>query len=160
MEAVFAFGGDVFRFAGDAMFCVFPVFRKDLLDSIERACNCGISLISSVEGFEEIVPGIKIGLRVGIGMGELLCTAIGGVGDRWEFILFGEVVDQFVNAEREADIGEAILSPEVARFITEYYPQRITQTFHFSTFKGKFKSEIFAKIQPNEKKKFIKIIQE
>ena len=54
----------------------------------------------------------SLSMKVGIGAGEILEANIGGVLDRWEYVVGGDPLVQVAMAEHQAKPGQIILSPQ------------------------------------------------
>eukprot|EP00004_Rigifila_ramosa_P001381 TRINITY_DN1131_c0_g1_i1.p1 TRINITY_DN1131_c0_g1~~TRINITY_DN1131_c0_g1_i1.p1 ORF type:complete len:630 (+),score=100.13 TRINITY_DN1131_c0_g1_i1:2-1891(+) len=111
-----AFGGDVIKFAGDALVCVFrttPVLNLPTCCLI--AIQCGLALAKSKKTFED---GTTLTLHVGIGAGDLTDLHMGGVQKRWEYLVVGSPLTQASNSEGLSKSGEVVVSPEVYNYVS------------------------------------------
>eukprot|EP00054_Salpingoeca_dolichothecata_P023737 m.159329 g.159329 ORF g.159329 m.159329 type:complete len:1404 (+) comp24791_c0_seq2:67-4278(+) len=127
------YGGDVVKFAGDALCIVFPVdanestmtngfISPDLKTATLRACACSNDIHKALHGFPAIPAtkydkGVQLSLHMGIGCGKLTAVHVGGIFDRWEYILAGPPVAQIAIAEPLAKSKETVLSPEAYRHV-------------------------------------------
>ena len=66
---------------------------------------------------------VALGMKIGIGAGEISAAQVGGRHDRWEYVIAGDPLRQVAQAEHRAQRGEIILSPEAAELIA---PQAIS----------------------------------
>jgi class 3 adenylate cyclase len=82
-----------------------------------RAAQCGLAVQEKLQDFT--VEGIKLSLRVGIGVGEVTLMHLGGVFGRWELLVAGEPLVQMSAAEHEAAPGDVVLSPEAWAYVAE-----------------------------------------
>jgi len=106
-----ALGGDVVKFAGDALLALWPAGDEDLASATHRAAQCALALQATLHD-THIVENVRISIRIGLSAGEVVATHIGGVYGRWEVLLAGEPLSQMSAAERWARPGEVVLAPE------------------------------------------------
>ncbi|MBN1219948.1 MAG: tetratricopeptide repeat protein [Anaerolineae bacterium] len=113
-------GGDVVKFGGDALIAVFPALDENLGIATRRARQAAESMQSAMDEFsvmESSVGLVSLAMRIAIGAGEILATQIGGLHDRWEYIIAGDPLYQVAQAEPQAQRGEIVLSPQAASII-------------------------------------------
>ena len=113
-------GGEVVKFGGDAITVVFPAVRKELGVATRRACQAAEAMQGAMDEFatlETSAGPVNLGMKIGIGAGELLAAQVGGVNDRWEYVVAGDPVRQVAQAEQQAGRGEVVLSPEAEAII-------------------------------------------
>lgn len=118
-------GGDVFKFAGDAMLIFWPENRDDTLESLLRRCiQCALRIQSHLHK-AELAPGVVLSVKMGIGIGGATIAHLGGVSDgsisRVEYIAVGPALEQAFNSEHQAEAGEVICSPECWQLIRKYF---------------------------------------
>ena len=122
-ELIFAHGGDVVKFAGDAMLAIWPAQERlaaagaapglpdpDLAEATLRAAGCALQIQEALCDYT--AGGQTLRMRVAVGAGELDAVYIGGVYQRWEFLLAGEPLVQVGQIESQIHPGGVILSPE------------------------------------------------
>lgn len=125
-------GGDVVKFGGDSLIVVYPAIDEPLSRATRRAKQAADSMRLAMEEFgvlESSVGLVALKLKIGIGAGEIISAHIGGVEDRWEYIIAGDPLRQTAQAERQAKQGEIILSPEAEAVI---YPDSLPPRAAFS----------------------------
>ena len=88
-------------------------FDSDGLRSVTLRCvQCCLEVQKTLDNFG--VGGLLgdegLRLHIGVGAGELQLLSVGGVLDRWEFLVAGEALLQMAHAEHEAQAGEVCLS--------------------------------------------------
>lgn len=111
------FGGDILKFAGDALIAVWPAASEQELGRMTlRAAHCGLELQHKLHR-TKIGSGMELCLRIGVGAGPLLAQMVGGLYDRWEFLIGGDAVDQVGRAQKRAEPGQVVISPQGARMI-------------------------------------------
>lgn len=113
IDLVQVHGGDIVKFAGDALVALWPVgiTDEDLATVTYRAAQCGL-LVQAVLHHHPVGEGIRLTQRVGIGAGEVLIRHVGGVFGRWEFMAAGAPLAQIGQAGRLAEPGQVVLSTE------------------------------------------------
>lgn len=115
IERIGDHGGDVAKLAGDALVALWCVDGEvELADLTLRAARCALD-VQALAREIALGQGVRLALKAGIGCGGLLALFVGGVRDRWELLLAGSPLVQMSQAERRAEPGEIILSPEAAR---------------------------------------------
>lgn len=107
---VSAHGGDVVKFAGDALLVLWSTTNGSLSEVTYRAAQCALAMTANLNQYE-VIPGVLLNLRVGVGAGEVLTAIVGGENGRWEFLVAGEPLMQMGAAEAQAQPGEVVLSP-------------------------------------------------
>ncbi|HEY1016500.1 MAG TPA: adenylate/guanylate cyclase domain-containing protein, partial [Herpetosiphonaceae bacterium] len=114
---VTALGGDVVKFAGDALLALWPALHEQgaatpgeaLALATARAAQCGMALQTTAQG-ESLGGEISLTLKIGIGAGEVLGMHLGGVYRRWEYLVAGEPILQASGAEDHAAPGQVVLA--------------------------------------------------
>jgi len=115
IDIIDEFGGDILKFAGDALIAVWPATsEKELALMTLRAAHCGLELQRQLDR-TKIGSGMELSLRIGVGAGPLLAQMVGGLYDRWEFLIGGDAVDQVGRAQKQAEPGQVVISPQAAR---------------------------------------------
>lgn len=125
LRLVSSAGGDVFKFAGDAMLIFWPESKEDTMDSLlRRALQCALRIQSHLHE-AELAPGVILSVKVGVGIGEATIAHLGGESDgamtRIEYIAVGPALEQAFNAEHQAEAGEVICSDACWKRIHEYF---------------------------------------
>lgn len=113
INLITAHGGDVVKFAGDALLAVWPAHgREETLTIVTlRAAQCGLVAQMLLNNYP-VADDWKLFLRVSVGAGEVLAADVGGERGRWEFLLTGTPVAQVGPGEKQAERGEVVLSPQ------------------------------------------------
>jgi class 3 adenylate cyclase/tetratricopeptide (TPR) repeat protein len=120
IELISAHGGDIIKFAGDAVLAAWTAGQDSLEITALRAAQCALAMQSKLHNYPVEAPvdalthpagqAIYLPLRVGIGAGEIIGVQVGGVFGRWEFLLSGDPLAQMSAASRLARPGQVILS--------------------------------------------------
>ncbi|HEU4321948.1 MAG TPA: adenylate/guanylate cyclase domain-containing protein [Roseiflexaceae bacterium] len=105
-------GGDVVKFAGDALLAIWPATDQPLEEATLRAARCGLALPSAV-------GGRGVALRVGIGAGLVTTMQLGGMRGRWELLLAGAPLVQIRVAALQAEPGDVVATAEAWALIRD-----------------------------------------
>lgn len=135
-----ASGGDVVKFAGDALLAIWPVEFGELGGSVvlhpkagaqgekavhrlsstvntslaaatRLAAQCSLAVQATLRDYR-VGNEVRLSLHIGIGAGEVFALHVGGVFGRWEFLVAGTPLTQMSTAEQQANSGQVVLSPE------------------------------------------------
>lgn len=66
---------------------------------------------ADVNGARELLQRHPLRLKVGIGAGTVEAMHVGGVRDRWEYLIAGDGVAQMADAEGQCEPGDVVLAP-------------------------------------------------
>ena len=115
-------GGDVFKFAGDAMIVLWPESQSgDMETTVRRAAQCAIEIQETLD--QSIMEeGVQLSVKIGIGFGRVSVLHVGGVFGRVEYLAVGEPLIQAFTAEHKSVSGQVICSKEVWKIIADYFP--------------------------------------
>ena len=119
-------GGEVVKFAGDALLALWPVQsqpparvdRRDLTLAVRRAAQCALAIQHAMHNHEPM-QGSRISLRVGVSAGEVSVSHVGGVFGRWELLVAGAPLERVSSAEQHARPGQVLLASEAWELIKE-----------------------------------------
>jgi class 3 adenylate cyclase len=103
-------GGDIIKFAGDAVLVVWPA-HKGLESAMLRAAQCALTIQTELHNYETF-EGAHLAMRIGLGGGALTLAQLGGIRGRWDAIATGLPIQQASIAEDRCQPGQIILSPE------------------------------------------------
>jgi len=113
-------GGEVVKFGGDALTVVFRADDEPLAHATRRAMQAAETMQSSMDEFgimESSVGLITLRMKIGIGAGEVIAAQVGGVSNRWEYLIAGAALTQAGQSERQAKQGQINLSAEAQAVI-------------------------------------------
>jgi class 3 adenylate cyclase/tetratricopeptide (TPR) repeat protein len=132
LDTIDAHGGDVVKFAGDALLAIWPVedegrdqgtenrgqvaaeepmIGEGLSEATLRAAQCALAINARMSSFYRLIASAQLTLRIGIAAGDVSTVRIGGVYGRWEFLLSGAPLTDVAAAERLARPSEVVLAP-------------------------------------------------
>lgn len=130
-------GGDIVKFAGDALVAIFPTSDiRGLGYSCLLASQCALAMQEHLHQYE--ADGCLLTLHIGIGAGEIAGIVVGGVANRMEFLIAGQPMDQVAACEAAAKSGEVFISYEAASLIKPHVEISVDQ----SSKKGSKKKKI------------------
>ncbi len=120
-----AHGGDVVKFAGDALLAIWPAEAEldavgdPLAAATRRAAACARAIQADRPPSSADAPdGDRLTLRIGLGAGLVTVALLGGVDGHWELLLAGPPLAQIAAAEPQAAPGEVVLSAEAWALLT------------------------------------------
>eukprot|EP00602_Paraphysomonas_sp_CaronLab_P010748 CAMPEP_0185039174 /NCGR_PEP_ID=MMETSP1103-20130426/35751_1 /TAXON_ID=36769 /ORGANISM="Paraphysomonas bandaiensis, Strain Caron Lab Isolate" /LENGTH=2231 /DNA_ID=CAMNT_0027577957 /DNA_START=219 /DNA_END=6917 /DNA_ORIENTATION=+ len=113
-------GGDVFKFAGDAMIVLWPESQSgDMETTVRRAAQCAYAIQENLDQ-SLMEEGVQLSVKIGIGFGRVSVLHVGGVFGRVEYLAVGEPLIQAFSAEHKSVSGQVVCSKEVWKIISEY----------------------------------------
>jgi class 3 adenylate cyclase/tetratricopeptide (TPR) repeat protein len=113
-------GGEVVKFAGDAILAVFWGSEGELRNMVERAVACAIDIQNLT--LPAAAEGRELTQSVRIGAGRLRAARFGGSDGRWEASVFGAPVNQIKALAAETKAGHTSLSAEAWRALGRNLP--------------------------------------
>lgn len=125
IDVIHDHGGDVVKFAGDAIIAIWPIASSPgTADSVSedarrlttlRAAECAIEIREKFLGYE--AEGSTLYLKLALATGRITQTHVGGVFNRWEFALTGSPLVELSIANGLAKAGDVIISPSSLMWI-------------------------------------------
>jgi len=126
IDIIIHYGGDVVKFAGDALTAIWTTsldIEKTEEESISgltrQAAACALAVQTALKN-HRTTDGVQLSLRIGLGAGNVAAMHVGGVYGRWEFVITGSPLNQVSQAEAKAQPGEVVLSPEAWDLVEAY----------------------------------------
>lgn len=113
-------GGDVFKFAGDAVLVVWPPSDEKLDSLVRRAVQCGLEVSERLQD-AVLSHGVRLSVKIGIGAGEVTILHLGGVYKRLEYLVVGDPLVQAFHAEHHATKTELVVSPESWKYVDKFF---------------------------------------
>lgn len=128
-------GGDIFKFAGDAMIVLWPPPRStgpqldfDLLTLLRQAVQSGLDIKNRLNGAVMFEGKISLSVKIGFGIGDVTIMHVGGVFQRAEYLPAGDPLTQAFECEHHATGGgQVIVSTQVWQLIHDYFNMDMIQ---------------------------------
>ena len=131
IEVVYEYGGDVVKFGGDAVIAVWPVNGHAVPDQTQgepaphtekeqrqqtlRAVECAFKVRERLLHYQ--ADGSVLDLKFSLGTGRVWESHIGGIFNRWEFVLVGKPLIEIGAANHLAQPGDIIAAPSAWELI-------------------------------------------
>ncbi|XP_075843587.1 adenylate cyclase type 10 isoform X1 [Microtus pennsylvanicus] len=109
VEKVLIFGGDILKFAGDALLALWRVERKQLKNIITVVIKCSLEIHGLFEA-KEAEEGLDIRVKIGLAAGHITMLVFGDETRNY-FLVIGQAVDDVRLAQNMAQMNDVILSP-------------------------------------------------
>ncbi|XP_065450290.1 adenylate cyclase type 10-like isoform X3 [Chrysemys picta bellii] len=109
VEKVLIYGGDILKFAGDALLALWRVQQSQMSDIITLALKCSLR-IQKEYGVRETEVGLKLQVKIGLSAGHISKVVVGDNKHQY-FLVLGRAVDEVRLAQNLAKASEVILSP-------------------------------------------------
>nr|XP_005319900.1 adenylate cyclase type 10 isoform X2 [Ictidomys tridecemlineatus] len=109
VEKVLMFGGDILKFAGDALLALWKVERKQLKNIITVVIKCSLEIHGLFED-QEVEEGLDVRVKIGLAAGHISMLVFGD-DTRNYFLVIGQAVDDVRLAQNMARMNDVILSP-------------------------------------------------
>jgi class 3 adenylate cyclase len=115
VAAVATHGGDVLKFAGDALIAF---WRARAPMALEREVDLALRCASEIQQafHHRRVRSETLAVRIAVGAGETHLLQVGGLQDRWEFVVCGSAAQEVGEAIARAARGEVVVGPRAAGF--------------------------------------------
>ncbi|KAL7067248.1 hypothetical protein ACR3K2_23490 [Cryptosporidium serpentis] len=88
-------------------------YSVDMFHACRLACECCLDIHRTLHNFPTPIPGRTLTLHIGVGYGRVTILQVGGVMDRWEYVVGGPPFEEIAIAEPLAKSGETVISPSV-----------------------------------------------
>lgn len=110
VQTIHDHGGDVVKFAGDALLAI---WREDeQTNPYLQAASCALTLQQNLNRYSP-AENLYLRIRIGLGAGEAVIAFVGGMMQRWEFVITGDPVAQASFAQANAQPGQVAISPDM-----------------------------------------------
>jgi class 3 adenylate cyclase/tetratricopeptide (TPR) repeat protein len=110
-------GGDIVKFAGDAMLAIWLDEGEGLGLAISQASQCALEIQENLGRYKSL-NGSRLLLHIGISAGLVVGMHVGGYRDRWHYVITGEPLKQLSLAIHEAKQGDIVLSSDAWKLIS------------------------------------------
>ena len=133
IDIIHEYGGDVVKFAGDAVIAVWriaptppepfdpvqgkadAITRADQWQWTMRAAECALHIRERLTNYK--AEDANLILKLAVSMGNITSVHVGGVFNRWEFLLTGNPLVEVGIANNIAKAGEILITPSAWRLI-------------------------------------------
>jgi class 3 adenylate cyclase len=105
IDLVDQWGGEVLKFAGDALLAVWP--SSDLAEATCRAAQASLVMHERLISLQRLVVQAPLTLRIAIGAGDITVSTLGGIRNRWDVLIHGSPIAQVGAVERLAQPAPA-----------------------------------------------------
>jgi class 3 adenylate cyclase/tetratricopeptide (TPR) repeat protein len=121
IDLVHRYGGDVFKFAGDALLAVWVADSRPetLPPQVLHAAQCTLDIQDSVQT-RAIAKDVSLLLRIGIASGPVVVGHLGGLYQRWECTLSGAPLLEIQQLQKQAQPGWVVISASAWGSIRPY----------------------------------------
>ena len=115
-------GGDIFKFAGDALLVIWPSSENnDLEEYSVRAFHCAKQIQKKLNNLDMGI-GNRLCVKVGLGVGDCSIFYVGGTFKRSEYLIVGPAMKQACSAECHATQGgQIIVSEKMYNYLEKYF---------------------------------------
>lgn len=114
VETVLDHGGDVLKFAGDAVVCFWSGAESSMTGAATAAITCGLRAQANAAAMLAEADA-RMALRVCIGCGDLDMLEIGGVEGRWEMLPVGTALSSLAGVRKSTEPGEVVIDAATAQ---------------------------------------------
>ena len=115
VDRIQATGGDIIKFAGDALICVWASDNSTPVGVlVYHAIQCGFELSGHIENIslgrlESTGPASSLHLHVSVGSGPMRLVHVGGESGRWEYWVAGDGVKRACDGVDLSKPGEIVV---------------------------------------------------
>jgi class 3 adenylate cyclase/tetratricopeptide (TPR) repeat protein len=115
IEILDEYGGDVVKFAGDAIIAVWPIEQDQGVNrELQRlwtiqATQCALKIREMLHDY--IVEDVNLRLKIAVSTGSMTYVHVGGVFNRWEFLITGRPLVELGIANGLAQAGDVLIGP-------------------------------------------------
>ena len=106
-------GGDLLKFAGDAVLAYFPAFARGSETEADWAIRAGLRMQRAMVPFQAVETSqgtFPLRMKVGLASGRFLAAQV-GTAERMEFVVTGPAIQSVMAAEDVAESGQVIIAP-------------------------------------------------
>lgn len=120
VKIVYAYGGDVMKFAGDALVCVFQPSRyfvsgkeMTIADACSNAVQCATELAQ--------ICTAQLTIHVAVSCGPICFAILGGHDDIWECLVSGQCLGHLSQCLEDAGSKQTVVSPQLIEKLGLYH---------------------------------------
>jgi len=111
LQVLFAYGGDLFKFGGDALLAFFAQEAGGSLSALQAAWAMQQAM-TAFHRVETSLGTFPLQMKIGLNAGEIFTARVGTAAER-EFIVTGPAVNATARAESLAQAGQILISETV-----------------------------------------------
>jgi hypothetical protein len=120
VDTIYSFGGDVIKFAGDALECIFQ--PTDVTEeSFQRSCANAIQCAWVLKDITMALKDSVLSSHVGISCGDICLGQLGGFENRWECLISGSCLSQLWKCLDDAPSKHVVITHECFYSSTEVH---------------------------------------
>ena len=115
LQVLFAYGGDLFKFGGDALLAFFPD-SESIPGSLNALC-ASWEMQRAMSAFHQVTTGLgafPLQIKIGLNTGPVFAARLGTLTER-QFVVTGSTVNATARAESLAAAGQIFASPAFYR---------------------------------------------
>ena len=133
VDAIEAHGGDVLKFAGDAVIAMWTAHDVEgdpthgLGTAMQAAAACALRAQRELEGF--VAGDVTLSMRICLDAGEIRLLHVGGVLNRWETVPCGRPVTELAALKPLTPIGAVVVSHRAWRLLDWRFRGRAAEEF-------------------------------
>ena len=130
LEVIFAHGGDLWKFGGDALLAFFPDEEPQVPGSL-AALHASRAMQQAMSAFHQVETSMgtfPLGMKIGLNTGRIFAARLGTAAER-QFMATGSTVNATARAESLAVAGQILASPTVYQQVADAHTER---TFAFT----------------------------
>lgn len=130
VEIVQQHGGDVVKFCGDALLCIFTHHKgqqpgsgegggwgsEEIVADFREQVRAAVAAAMAIQAHTFTDRALaEVRFKIGVGCGELLSFYVGGVQQRWEYIVAGNALGRACRAEAQAQPSQLVVGTKTLR---------------------------------------------
>jgi class 3 adenylate cyclase len=118
-------GGDVFKFAGDAVLVLWPItegddVEKQMATNVHRVGQCCMDIQAEMNE-ARLSDDVDLSIKLGIGCGNAQLMHLGGVYGRLEYLCTGPSLLQAFVSESKCVAGDTVMSTQAYNLVKEHF---------------------------------------
>lgn len=122
VKTVYAYGGDVMKFAGDALVCVFQQdFKEGLQIGLEHVCSNAVQCATVLAQ----ICTDQLTIHVAVSCGSICFAMLGGYDDQWECLVSGECFGHLSLCLEDAGSKQTVVSPQFIDMLGPIYKKEL-----------------------------------
>ncbi len=120
-------GGDVVKFAGDALLVCWPTTEDglDVRTTILAASSCGLAMQDAIAEISQATPGQALQLRVGVAAGPVRILHLGTSSTRRVLLMSGDGIDRATLSGAQSEPGEVSIGRLASQLVGEELQVRL-----------------------------------